>query len=139
MPKKCLDCQSILTAKPDTTDKKFWCATCRDRHAAESKRYFMAEERAAQLFPEMGDSSASTETMLAGFRIDLNMMLEVQERYVVGCVYDKNNISWIWVFDAEDETIAKKQVEPNPKAKCYFDLEVAAANACVAELNPKGQ
>ena len=140
--RECYDCQKPITEKADTTEKKFWCATCRDRRDAESKRQCMADERAEQLFPEMLESKAApAKYKIIGQRLDLSLMAEERGRYAVSSVYDNEGVAWIWVFDDESETVTKKQVRQIPKDmhnSCYFYMEVYALISCIIELNRKG-
>ncbi len=136
--RECINCQKPITAKADTTDKKFYCAACIAERDIVSKRHYMAEERAEQLFPEMLHSKAGLTNRLTGFRIDLSFATDTYERYIVTSVVDNDDIAWIWVFDDESKTAVKKKVQATPKAIRYFDREIAATGACILELNPEG-
>ncbi len=89
--------------------------------------------RAEHFFPD-----SARESGLMPWRPDLSMMAEPSGRFVVATSYSGNR-DVIWVFDAENETTAEQTVKPDPKVKCWFDIEITAMNICIRKLTAKGE
>ena len=144
--RRCFTCDKPIKEKADTTDKRYWCAACREKRNKDLQCQRLVEKLAVQLFPEMLDSAKHPmedgpgrypPIGRIGIRADLANRFD-SGRYAVTSGYTEEGVAWVWVFDKVTEAAVKKQVSGVPELdgySCSAIKEMIRVADCIEDIH----